>query len=113
MTTKAEKMLLAADESAPRFDPWTLRCLMTARGLTLKGLAELSGYGSAGDRDLGKICRYAQPVGPTTLARLAKALDVAENELLSAGPEWRANKVKYERWVAEGRQPLARWLKSR
>ena len=101
---------MQAADNKPRFDPWKMRTLREARGLTGVQVSQACGWCSFGFQQVSRFESYAKSVGKVTLQRLCKALDCKESDLLSTGPEWRANKAKFEAWKAGGRCDLGRWL---
>ena len=103
----------AVEDSQARLDPWKLRLWRTARGMTHRQLVVESGYTITSNALTSKVELYQRPAGPVMLRRLATALDVPEDELLSFGAEFRANKVECEAWLAAGSPSLPEWVKSR
>lgn len=110
MATNPEMALIDSEDKKPRFDPWKMRLWRKAKGMTAQQLSNAAGYGHAGLKSISQIERYVLKAGAVTLRRLSDALDVKDTDLLSTGGEWRANRAKYDAWVADGRPNLAAWL---
>lgn len=106
----AEQALVAAEAERPRFDPWKLRVWMNARDVTCEKLAAECGLSGRASLEVSRWQTYRTPVGPTLLARIAKALGIEQQALLSNMQEWERNLGRYESWRADKRPPLAAWV---
>jgi transcriptional regulator with XRE-family HTH domain len=109
----AERMLMQAADNKPRFDPWKLRILREARGMTGAQLSDACGWGTFGFQQVSRFETYNRPAGKVTLRRLTQALGCKDADLLSSGREFRDNKTKFEAWRNDGSPDLGKWLLKR
>ncbi len=107
--TDPRQLLMDADK--PRFDPWLLRLWRERAGLTQSELADAMHGTPYAKQEVSRIERYAVAPRKGTVARLAAALKVAELDLCSTAHVWSANRAEYDAWCADGRPPLASWLR--
>ena len=100
-------------DTAPRPDPWKVRCARALRYMTQEQLGIACGWSSVQKEIVNRIEAYAEPIGKLRIAKLAAALNVTPDDLLSSPVEWRANREQFDVWAAEGRPDLAAWVKGR
>lgn len=106
----AERMLIAAADNKLRFDPWKLRVMREARGITGQQLSDICGWGKFGFQQVSRFETYTRAVGKVTLRRLVEALKCKETDLLSTGKEFRENQAKFSEWREDGSPALGDWL---
>ena len=76
-------------DSAPRPDPWKVRCARVLRYMTQEQLGIACGWSSVQKEIVNRIEAYAEPIGKLRIAKLAAALNVTPDDLLSSPVEWR------------------------
>ena len=107
---EAEEALVQAEAARLRFDPWKLRCWRASKDLTCQQLADLCEMNGRAALEVSRWETYHTVVGRQNLTRIAVALDIPENSLLSDAAEYAEHVKKYERWVAAKRPKLHKWL---
>lgn len=107
---EAEEALVQAEAARLRFDPWKLRCWRASKGMTCQALADACQMNGRAALEVSRWETYRTAVGRLTLARIATALEIPEESLLSSADEYAVHVKRYERWVAARRPKLPQWL---
>ena len=113
-----EEQLIASAAAKPRFDPWLLLLHRHRAGMEQDELARKCGFRVKNGDDFTPngplIGRYERGAfkNPRNfhLSKLAKALGIAVDDLLSDGPTRERHAVMAAKWRAASRPELAGWV---
>ena len=113
-----EELLIQSAAAKPRFDPWLLLLYRHKAGLEQDELARKCGFRVRNGEDSTPngplIGRYERGAFRTPrsfyLHKLAKALGIAVEDLLSDGPTRERHAEMAAKWRKDGRPELAGWV---
>jgi len=106
----AEEALIESEAARLRFDPWKMRCWRESKGMTCQNVADACGMIGRSALEVSRWETYRTAVGRNVLGRIADAMGIPAESMLSDRAEWDRNLLKYERWVLDKRPRLAAWL---